>query len=482
MAASSKLRVFFIPFYATGHMIPFLNLASLFAARPDVEPTLVTTAANVALLRPIIDRFASSGCHVDLLLFPFPSAEAGLLPGQENISSIPYADIYKMCMASDASKDVIKRLLHLHRPDAVVTDVAFWWMSSVTLELKIPNIIFHIIGAFPQRIMDALHRGRTYELEDNFDAITVADLPGKEIRIPRSELPWFLRTHTHLTDSWVKMKEAQMESFGVVVNTFYELEPEYCEEYRRTVCQKAWFVGPVGLAAEAGSEGVAAAADDNSLCLRWLDGKREGSVVYVCFGSWCNFTDAQLKEIALGLEESQQNFLWVVRGCKDGELTGEEWVPDGWEQRVEGRGILVRGWAPQTAILGHKAVGAFMTQCGWNSVLEALTAGVALLTWPLVFEQFMNERLVVEVAGAGARVWDGLRSTRDEERVVVPKEVIGRAVYGFMNGDGRAAARARARELKASVQGAVAEGGSSWIDLNCLIDEIMREKRTEDTR
>jgi hypothetical protein len=30
-----------------------------------------------------------------------------------------------------------------------------------------------------------------------------------------------------------------------------------------------------------------------------------------------------------------------------------------------------------------------------------------MLTWPLVFEQFINERFVIEVKGYGARVWEG---------------------------------------------------------------------------
>ncbi|XP_020250740.1 anthocyanin 3'-O-beta-glucosyltransferase-like [Asparagus officinalis] len=268
MASSApKLKVFFIPFYATGHMLPFLDLAFLFSTRPDIETTLLITAANASLLQPTIDSY---GQRIKLLLFPFPSAESGLLPGQENVSSIPYADIYKMCTAADFSRDPIETLLRLHSPDAVVSDISFSWMSSLASELGIPNVIFHVIGVFPQRVMDALHRARLYDTEDTSDeAITIPNLPGeKQITMPRSELPWFVRKPTQLTHHWARMKAANAESFGVVVNTFCEMEPEFCEEYRRTVCRKAWFVGPVALAAARAGGKKAAVAGRKTRRLR----------------------------------------------------------------------------------------------------------------------------------------------------------------------------------------------------------------------
>ncbi|ONK54869.1 uncharacterized protein A4U43_UnF10310 [Asparagus officinalis] len=175
-----------------------------------------------------------------------------------------------MCTAADFSRDPIETLLRLHSPDAVVSDISFSWMSSLASELGIPNVIFHVIGVFPQRVMDALHRARLYDTEDTSDeAITIPNLPGeKQITMPRSELPWFVRKPTQLTHHWARMKAANAESFGVVVNTFCEMEPEFCEEYRRTVCRKAWFVGPVALAAARAGGKKAAVAGRKTRRLR----------------------------------------------------------------------------------------------------------------------------------------------------------------------------------------------------------------------
>ncbi|KAK8962887.1 hypothetical protein KSP40_PGU005881 [Platanthera guangdongensis] len=120
-----------------------------------------------------------------------------------------------------------------------------------------------------------------------------------------------------------------------------------------------------------------------------------------------------------------------------------------------------------------RAIGAFMSHCGWNSVMESVAAGVPLLTWPLAFEQFINERLVTAVLGIGERVWEGFRSTMDKEKVVVPATTIASAVAGFFDSGGKGvAARRTAMECAKKAKAAVAVGGSSWKDLNHLIDAL----------
>ncbi|KAJ1293636.1 hypothetical protein BS78_01G083900 [Paspalum vaginatum] len=469
--AGRRLRVFFLPFFARGHLIPQTDLACrVAAARPaEVEATMVVTPANAALIAPTVARAAAAGHAVRVLRYPFP--DVGLAEGVECLGTAPAHDAWRVYRARDLAQPFHESLLREHRPDAIVADVPFWWATEVAAELGVPRLTFHPVGVFPQLAMNNLFGIRSDIISAARKVVSVPGLPGKEITIPVSELPEFLVQDNFFSEAWDQMKASQLAGFGVVVNTFVDLEQPYCEEFSRVDARRAYFVGPLALPS---CSAVHRGGESNVDCLSWLSTKPSQSVVYVCFGSWAHFSATQARELALGLEASDRPFLWVVRS--DDSSKSNQWAPEGWEQRVANRGLVVRGWAPQLAVLAHTSVGAFMTHCGWNSVLEAASAGVPVLTWPLVFEQFINERLVTEVAAFGARVWDGgKRSERDEEAETVPAEAIARAVAGFMeDGEQREKMKARARELAERARAAVSEDGSSWRDVHSLIDDLVQ--------
>ncbi|RLN18023.1 hypothetical protein C2845_PM02G05040 [Panicum miliaceum] len=75
--------------------------------------------------------------------------------------------------------------------------------------------------------------------------VSVPSMPGKEITIPVSELPSFLVQDDHLSKSWEQIKPFQLAGFGVIVNTFVDLELPYCEEFSRVDARRAYFVGPL---------------------------------------------------------------------------------------------------------------------------------------------------------------------------------------------------------------------------------------------
>lgn len=105
------------------------------------------------------------------------------------------------------------------------------------------------------------------------------------------------------------------------------------------------------------------------------------------------------------------------------------------------QGLVVRKWAPQVEILSHKAVGAFLSHCGWNSVPESLGSGVPTIGWPLAGEQTFNSKMLVEELGVCVEV---ARGGRDEK---VSSGEIERVIRLVM-GDGE-----RAKELKAKAAG-----------------------------
>ncbi|OVA10657.1 UDP-glucuronosyl/UDP-glucosyltransferase [Macleaya cordata] len=59
---------------------------------------------------------------------------------------------------------------------------------------------------------------------------------------------------------------------------------------------------------------------DAEACMDWLNKKEHGSVAYVSFGSAAKLSTKQMEELAWGLEQSNYNFLWVVRESEENNL------------------------------------------------------------------------------------------------------------------------------------------------------------------
>lgn len=157
----------------------------------------------------------------------------------------------------------------------------------------------------------------------------------------------------------------------------------------------------------------------------------------------------------------------------------EKWLlEEGFEERVKGRGILIKGWAPQVLILSHRAIGAFLTHCGWNSTLEGICAGVPLVTFPLFAEQFYNEKVVVQVVETGVSVGAETAVHLGEEdkssRVQVKRGNVKDAIEKVMGeGEENEKIRERARIYADMARKAIEDGGSSHRSMSLLIEDII---------
>ncbi|CAN6278098.1 unnamed protein product [Urochloa humidicola] len=252
---------------------------------------------------------------------------------------------------------------------------------------------------------------------------------------------------------------------GFLVNSFEELETAMAEAFRRDAEDGAFPpVFPVGpfVRSNSGKE------SDDSACLEWLDRQPEDSVVYVSFGTGGALSVEQTAELAAGLEKSGHRFLWVVRmpslngnPCALATIPGDKddplaWLPDGFLERTRGRGLAVAAWAPQVRVLAHPATAAFVSHCGWNSALESVAAGVAMLAWPMYAEQRMNAAILTEVAGVAMRP-----AARGGGGGLVAREEIAVAVRELVEGEKGSAVRRRARELREAAAWALSPEGSS---------------------
>ncbi|ESR52390.1 hypothetical protein CICLE_v10010868mg, partial [Citrus x clementina] len=243
----------------------------------------------------------------------------------------------------------------------------------------------------------------------------------------------------------VTIRGAEQSADGIVVNTFEELEAEYVKEYTRTKGDKVW------------------------------------------------------------LRSINQPFIWLIRGGERSPLLNKWIQEEGFEERTKERGFIIRGWAPQVLLLSHRAIGGFLTHCGWNSTLEGVSAGVPLVTYPLFAEQFYNKKLAAQVLGIGVSV--GIEATvtwglEDNSGLVIKREKVKEAIEKLMDrgkqGEkrrkrarqlGEIANRAigvgkqgekrrkRARQLGEIANRAIGVGGSSHRNIEMLIEFVIQQTR-----
>ncbi|KAL0422392.1 UNVERIFIED_CONTAM: 7-deoxyloganetin glucosyltransferase [Sesamum latifolium] len=164
-------------------------------------------------------------------------------------------------------------------------------------------------------------------------------------------------------------------------------------------------------------------------------------------------------EFVWGLSSSNQHFLWIIRPDL---INGKGSVlPEGFLEETKGRGLMV-GWCPQEQVLSHRAVGGFLTHCGWNSTIETISSGVPMVCWPFFAEQQTNCWYACAKWGVGVEIEGDVRKGKVEKMVRV-----------MMEGEKGKEMRKKALEWKDKASAAAKPGGSSFTNLETLINATL---------
>ncbi|KAF9599001.1 hypothetical protein IFM89_033346 [Coptis chinensis] len=492
MDQDQPLHFIMFPMLAQGHMIPAVDMARLFAQQ-GVVVTIVMTPKNALRFKTTTDRAQQSSLPIRILELRFPNVEVGLPEGCENADTLPSPDsLVNFFIATAMLREPLEKSLQEMepRPSCIISDFCLPWTSETARKFDIPRLIFHGISCFSLFCShNILHHkpDETESITSESEPFVIPGLPDR-IEITKSRLPGAShKLSTDLNDLRARVNDAELTAYGVVINSFYDLEPLYIDGYQKAKQDKVWCVGPVSQfnkeVLDKFERGNKASIDEN-LCLKWLDSRQSNSVIYVCLGSLCRLTSAQFQEIGLGLEASNYSFIWVIRSCERYKEL-EKWLSEeGFEERTKDRSLIIKGWAPQVLILSHQAIGGFLTHCGWNSTLEGVCAGVPMITCPMFAEQFLNEKLVVQILGIGVEIgvtdpvpWAG----EDNVRVSVSKEDVEKAIYKLTcNDDEGVERRKKAMKLAKLARVAMEEGGSSYLSMILFINDI-REQQLKKT-
>ncbi|KAF3640488.1 hypothetical protein FXO37_23431 [Capsicum annuum] len=443
-----ELNFVLIPLLAASHIIPMVDMAKLLAQR-GVTVTLVMTPLNAIRFTAVIHRAIGSGLCIRILELQFPAKEAGLPEGYESADVLPDTAYRRtfytaIAMLQDQAEKLLAEMKP--KPNCIISDKHIaWLLRQLIRPFVIPDL--------PDRI-----------------EVTKVQLPGAFNPPPT----------LCVQDIRDKIRAAETRAYGVLINTFEELEQRYVDKFRKLKDYRVWCIGPLSLCIsdrlDKVQRGNSASFDKEDCLKKWLDSWQPESVVYACFGSLSHTTVEQFVELALGLEATGYPFILVV---KSGERQApiENWISEnGFEERTKGRGLLIRGWAPQVLILSHPAIGGFLTHCGWNSTLEGISVGLPMITWPLFSEQFLNERFLVNVLKTGVSVGSQKVVNFGEEEkyeVQVRKEEITKAIRTAMGKEKEGKERRkRAKEVGEMAKRAIEGGGSSHLSLTLLINAV----------
>ncbi|XP_073127965.1 UDP-glycosyltransferase 90A1-like [Henckelia pumila] len=459
MGSLSYSHFVIFPFLSQGHTIPLLYLSRLLRRR-SVVVTLFTTAGNSPSIRASLQDI-----DVSIIELPLPHNIDGVSTGVENTDKLSVGSSFlPFARATEHMKESFEEALETLQPpvSCVVSDSFLWWTLKSAQKIGVPRLGFFGMGNFSATMYQILGRFRPHAGVDSVDEpFPMTHFP--EVKLTRNDFdPPFgdFNSSGPFVDFIIDCGIALATSKGLIVNSFHELESRYVDYWNKNLGPKAWNIGPLCLAAEISKS-------ENASYLQWVDEKREKKepVLYVSFGTQAEISPEQFLEIAQGLERSGVSFLWALK-YKDLNFLPE------FESRIKGRGLVAEEWVDQLKILQHEGVKGFLSHCGWNSVIESISAGVPILAMPFMAEQH-NARFVAEEVGVGLRIMPRNGSVRG----FVAAAEVEMKVRELMGG-GKVAEEVRKRvaECGGAAHAAMKEGGSSWRTLDLLLHNLVPKK------
>ncbi|CAM8933974.1 unnamed protein product [Rhodiola kirilowii] len=450
-------HVLMVPFPAQGHISPLMKLANVIADH-GVKVTFVNTEI---MHTSIMAARANSKVHSQVTLV---SVTDGLEPGDNGRDAIKFMRSLLKVLPGQLGNLIEKPNGLDEKLSYAVVDTTLGWLVEDIKKMGMKCAAFSPAG--PSALAAAYHIPKLIEdgivdlngtAQKGHESVSLSD-GGPAFNT--NEFPWTFpfdpETQKVIFEYASSTVKAIDHSDHVLCNAFQHLDSPTCGLIPNLLC-----IGPLLNTSQSGSSGGSIWQED-STCLTWLDTQPTNSVIYVAFGSMAIFSQNQFDEIAIGLELTGRPFLWVVR--PDLMNGAKVTYPDGFLERTSKRGKIVE-WAPQDLVLAHGSISLFISHCGWNSTIEALTLGIPFLCWPYFSDQFQNKRYICDV-------WRvGLALDMDKNRIVSSMMVKGK-VESLLSDLG---ITANALKFKERAMASASPGGSSFGNLKSFIKKLKNE-------
>lgn len=472
------VHVFMISFPGQGHINPLLRLGKMIASK-GLLVTFTTTENFGQGIRGSNDAVSDQPVPIGDGFIRFEFFDDEWPDGDPRKHDM---DQYLPQLEAVGRRWVPERLAGLAREgrpvSCLINNPFLPWVSDVAEELGL-----HSAMLWPQSCACFL---AYYCFHHNLIPFPTENTLETDVEIPTlpllkwDEIPTFL----HPTTPYAFLKRAILaqynnlsKPFCILMDTFYELERATVDHTvallaRSPIRPDIRPVGPLFKKVVPGGARVRAdPLRPDRDCLEWLDGRPEGSVVYISFGTVVFPKQEQVDEIAAGIEAAGVSFLWVMKPpLKESGLSPHS-LPDGFLDRVGDNGKVVQ-FAPQEQVLAHSSVACFVTHCGWNSTMESLSCGVPVVAFPSWGDQVTDAKFLCDVFKTGIQLTRG-----EHERRIISRDEVEKCLREATLGPKALEMKKNALKWKALADEAVADGGSSDMNIECFVDEV--RKRSE---
>ncbi|KAK1428858.1 hypothetical protein QVD17_17698 [Tagetes erecta] len=460
----NDIVVVVVPFVAQGHLNQLLHLSRILSGYDLPIHVIGTTTHNRQAKLRIHGWNHNSNTNIHFHEFETPQFESPP-PNPNSTTKFPTHLVPSFKASSQLREPFAKLLAIISNTARRIVVIHDYLMSPVVQDVvSYPNVeayVFNAASAFTSFSYIWEQNGRPF-LDDVESYTHLTKIPILQDLIPQDFLEFIY--------SQVDCKKFNSGNIHDTCKVFDGKFIDYLSKEELSGSTKQWALGPFNP--------VSINNNNNSTkrhkSLEWLDKQDQDSVIYVAFGSTTSFSNEQIQELANGLENSGQKFIWVLRDADKGDIFKGEVrnieLPKGFEERIEGRGLVVRDWAPQLEVLAHIATGGFMSHCGWNSSMESITMGVPIAAWPMHSEQPRNATLITDVLKIGVNVGDW---GRDGD--VVTSLVIEETIRKLMDSDEGNEMRKRAKKIGEDVRRSVEEGGVTRMEIDAFVAHIKRQ-------
>ncbi|KNA21496.1 hypothetical protein SOVF_042680 [Spinacia oleracea] len=389
-----ELHIIVFPWIAFGHMIPFLELSKHLATKGH-HISYVSAPLNLKRLLPKIPQNLVP--LIKLVPLPLPRIEK-LPPDAEATSDVPFDDVQLLKKAYDGLKEPLERFLEASSPiDWIIYDFPSYWLPPIADKLGIRKVFLSLMNGWssatfgPASNMIKDGAGTWSNPETLTSPLEWIPFPNKVVYRFHEAKKSISAAHPNASgvSDMFRSGSSVRDCDVFAIRSCRELETEYLQLLEKLHRKP---VIPVGLLPTLVEEGKRGNDDTWQSIKGWLNKHINGSVVYVALGSEFVPSQDDITELALGLELSMLSFFWALPK----QATTQIELPNGFEERTRDQGLVWKNWAPQSKILAHDSVGAFLTHCGWSSIIEGLQFGRPLVMLPFVLDQGINARVMEE--------------------------------------------------------------------------------------